>query len=530
MTIFNPFSVPNFMAPRAQSPVSRMSGNIEVSGGARKIPSVLADLYVATTGSDAVTKAANSQLNPWATLERALWGSAIRSTPNASEAVAAGETLLVDTGTYTIADYGASDERFAALAPVNSGSIGNKITIKCADYQGVTIRTSGGGGTATFVTAVIGNQTELNGIPYVGNYIRWENFKIDHTFATPITAGTGSDNGVVIDWAGTGNEYYNLEIVGRDQSATSAGALYAGIRIQLSVNPKVQNCYIRDVEGSSSTSAEAILCYSVSGALFEYNTITNCDSGFGLKGEIGGEQFNQNFTIRHNLVYGNRQRCLYFSAHSGNASNYTKIYQNVFYDVNTSSGGPFINHGTYAANYVYIVNNTFVMKNTTGGPDGWLRNAGGNYTNCILQNNVVYQARTNRWIGYSDSTQTNGFQWDEDFNCYFETGGVGSAQWSYSGVGTDTGIANWRTRLGGCPNTGNSCSSIEADPLFVDYANNDFALQSLANADPADSPCLDAGEDILQLLGGSATAPIHIGAYITDAMSDVFGRQSVPLV
>ena len=52
-------------------------------------------LYVAqTTGNDSVTYAENSSARPWATLGRAAWGSTNRSSPNASQAAQAGDTVL----------------------------------------------------------------------------------------------------------------------------------------------------------------------------------------------------------------------------------------------------------------------------------------------------------------------------------------------------------------------------------------------------------------------------------------------------
>src|SRR5690606_15483338 len=77
-------------------------------------------LYVdRNTGNDATTYEANSATSPWATIGRATWGSTNRSSPNASQAARAGDTVIVRAGTYSTAG---TDVRYdPAYNPANSG-------------------------------------------------------------------------------------------------------------------------------------------------------------------------------------------------------------------------------------------------------------------------------------------------------------------------------------------------------------------------------------------------------------------------
>ncbi len=64
------------------------------------------ELYVnGATGSDVTTYASNDAAHPWATLGRALWGNANKSTPNSGQAAQAGDIVLVSAGTYSYAGW-----------------------------------------------------------------------------------------------------------------------------------------------------------------------------------------------------------------------------------------------------------------------------------------------------------------------------------------------------------------------------------------------------------------------------------------
>ncbi|MCU0736716.1 MAG: hypothetical protein MUF20_14595, partial [Methylotetracoccus sp.] len=123
-------------------------------------------LYVdRNSGNDATTYEANSATSPWRTIGRAAWGSTTRSSPNASQAARAGDTVIIRAGTYSTAGSGLRYD--PAYNPANSGTAAQPIVFQAEGTVTLTLSSSRG--------PVIGSNER--------NYITWKGFTINEANA-----------------------------------------------------------------------------------------------------------------------------------------------------------------------------------------------------------------------------------------------------------------------------------------------------------------------------------------------------------
>lgn len=438
-------------------------------------PAAAKDLYVATTGSDAVSYAANGPSTPWRTIGRAAWGSASRGSPNAAEAARAGDTVYVRAGTYSTPGTGLRYD--PSLNPVNNGSAGNPIRFERETAQDrVILQLSSGNG------PVIG--------AYSRGYIEWRGFYINEANA-PYAADTGivtifSSNNIVID---------SNEIIG---VPTLIADNHNGIRIEGSNNVRVLNNRIQGIRYSqniqnwsyTSQNSSGIMLYGNHDVTLEHNEILDSNSGIFPKGAD-----NYNIVIRRNLIYNCIKGIRISYAHRTQGHNY--VYQNIIRDGDTRGGvveTVGINIAENAANYTFA-NNT--IDNVQNGV--YFQNSI-NQSNLIFRNNLITNTN-NAFNAYEASARA----YTLDNQNYFATN-----EWAHAGVIYYT-LERWRTAISGDAASGTD------DPRYVDVAIDNLRL----NAGPA----VNAGVDILDLnTNGNSTDPINLGAYVSANGTEQIGR------
>lgn len=174
-----------------------VKGTTSPGGGGEPNPE--ATLWVnASTGDDSRSKAtvaASGGSLPWATIGRAVWGSTNRSSPNASEAAAAGDIVsiagsasLVSPQLYTTS-VSVRDLNSPVYTTVNEGTLGNPITFVADGYVRL--------GAPNANSPIIGGNTD---------YIKWyadrtnSRFLItcDGRFGTPVNISSSVADGTVV--------------------------------------------------------------------------------------------------------------------------------------------------------------------------------------------------------------------------------------------------------------------------------------------------------------------------------------------
>ena len=440
-------------------------------------------LYVdANSGSDSTTYADNGSAAPWATIGRAAWGSSSRSSPNASQAAQAGDTVIVRAGTYTTT--GTVSRQTPAYNPANSGTAGNPITFQAEGA--VTLRYSSG------IGPVIG--------AFQRNYITWRGFRLDEAL-TP----AASDTGPVVLWEATGGVIEYCEIDGNGASFAS-GELHNGVRINAGGGHTVRHNYIHDFRNTGSGSnASAILVDHSAGGVIEHNEIANSDGVFFIKRNYNAPgRWIVRYNYGHDSWMGIRADQLTRSA--ANPAHGVDIYQNLLVNIQESA---FMTHHYEGSNsyYIRIVNNT--VKNCGSAFHGSALSANAGH---VFQNNIVVGCPLGfRSAGYADAWTNSTL--DARHNMYRSMTGAAMFQYDTSGQNT-LSFAAWQA-LG---HDSASPASRVADPLFVNDTGGNYRLQ-------AASPARNAGVDRLDLnANGSTSDLVPLGAYITG--SEIIGRDA----
>jgi hypothetical protein len=172
-----------------------------------------------------------------------------------------------------------------------------------------------------------------------------------------------------------------------------------------------------------------------------------------------------------------------------------KVYKNIFKNIS----GSVINIADYSSGYprnLDIVNNTFYNNGYAFNP-----RISANQTGIRIYNNIASNSSRGIWSEQlTVANASNKSIIDFKYNNYYNS--ASHAEITGGTFSFDT----WKTATGQDSATPPSLST---DPRFANVSQNDFRLA-------ADSPCINAGIDILDLNGnGSITDPISIGAYIT---------------
>ena len=156
--------------------------------------------------------------------------------------------------------------------------------------------------------------------------------------------------------------------------------------------------------------------------------------------------------------------------------------------------------GIYSRSHLVCSNSTIVCNGSPNTDGGQIGGAGLTVRNCIVG---ATAAAGNLFSGWPPVSS--------DYNDFFTANGA-----VVGGVAVPD-LSAWQAV------TGQDAHSLSADPLFVNPAAGDYHLQSTGgswhggafDADPANSPCIDAGDPAAPL--GEEPAPngarINLGAY-----------------
>lgn len=441
-------------------------------------------LYVnGTTGSDAVTYAANSEQTPWRTIGRAVWGSPSYNTPNPAQAAQPGDTVLISAGLYWEGSGGDTNPNQAryrvVLNPANSGTSANPITIR---------------GVGTVEIRLI------NGVrgPMIGcgsrQYVIWDHLLIDDTYG-----GSREDTGPVVFHEATGCQLINSEVRGHNGSYYWGYPTYEANYRLVSVDGNaswivIRNNFIHRAKrhtGPGGQNEACIMLYDASDVLIEHNDLDDCGTGIFIK-DLPNLALDRNI-VRFNLVTQCHSGGIRVHGYYTRAPRENKVHQNIVRDCDTGSG---IRVGWGAATNTLVVNNTLV------------RNGGGGlyflshfFVNAQVFNNIIVGPGPAVYGSSGESPATQSFTADR--NVYFTVSPFAnyeSATYTWD---------QWQTTFAHDPNGLHG-----VDPRFVDVTANDFHLQP-------NSPALTRGRAVGGI-GGSSGSVIPAGAYILG--TEIIGR------
>lgn len=436
-------------------------------------------LYVnGSTGNDAITYANNNESNPWRSIGRAAWGSTNRSTPNATEAARAGDTVLVAAGTYSTAG---TDIRYdPAYNSVNSGTSNNPITFQASGTVHLTLGNSRG--------PMIGSNGK--------DYVTWSGFSIHEA-----TAVSRADTGPITVWGATGVIIENNTINGNGDPGY--GDNHPGIRIEGSRNVTVRNNRISNFRTSvvNPVNGAGIQVYESYNLLISNNDISASGSGIFLKQLIYNATGTT--TIRNNLIYNVASGGIVI--HRQAVGQTTRIHNNI---VRASEDGIRLwgfDTSTFPRNTI-IANNTFYENNHGLYILYNLQpNAGIVFFNNIIANSM--------YAIQSESVPSSGVEqarFSAQHNSYYQLGTHAYISGRYT-------LSAWKDSL---RQDIVAPEAISANPLFVDAAGGNFRLQ-------VGSSALSLGVDVLDLNNnGSVVDTIPAGAYITGNEVIGLGSQS----
>ncbi|WP_316365812.1 right-handed parallel beta-helix repeat-containing protein [Candidatus Thiodiazotropha sp. CDECU1] len=421
-------------------------------------------LYVdASTGSDSTTYDANSSSQPWASLGRAVWGSTSRTSPNSQQAARAADVVIVRAGTYTT-NQGIGSRYIPIYNPVNSGSAGSPITFRAEG------------------NVILASPTSSAGEPIVGAYdnshIVWDGFILDER-----NINTTPDTGPVVIWTSDNITIQNFTI----RSVTAGWHdNHNAIRVESSRDSLVRNNTIygnRNADGN--TNGSAIMTYTSSNITFEYNDISESNGGIFIKGHNIGP-----FTIRNNYIHDIDVAAVTFGT-VGSAG--VLAYQNIIRD--SFIGYQFVGYDSSNPANIDVVNNTIyncvsgfaLMPGTSG------------YRDIVIANNLVVGGT--RAIQAEDISNIPGTTFR--YNMYYNNGSQARVYYqNYSSSG-------WQSSF-----NQDVTGSQFTNPQLSDVSANNLTLSS-------NSPALNAGVDMLNLLSSGTNASINIGARVSS--NDVIG-------
>jgi hypothetical protein len=418
-------------------------------------------LYVDPNGNDSVTYTNNSITSPWRTIGRATWGSTSRTSPNSSEAAKAGDTVIVNAGTYVTSGTG---NRFdPSYNPVNSGVAGNPITFVSNGVVNLQLNSSAG--------PVIGTNGK--------NYIVWDGFTINETSALSVP-----DTGPVVVIGSQGVVIKNMKLYGITAAWDDN---HNGVRVEQSNGTIVQGNFMTGFGSASGRGQNdaTIMLYDSNDTLIQNNELSNSGLGVFIKGQHPGFTQRRNI-IRYNLIYGMAAQGITI----GPAARDGMTYQNIIRDCTSDTAGIKIydfgsTEGTEPINEI-VTNNT--IDNCAYGIQFM-----GSGQNVRVVNNIITNSRASIW-SWTDSNPA-GLTFER--NNYFNF-----SNFAELSDGNKT-LSTWRTSFS------KDLSSVTSDPLYVNRTSKDFHLQP-------SSPIRSLAQDIIDLnQNGSITDVIPAGAYIT---------------
>ena len=443
-------------------------------------------LYVnSATGSDAVTKAGNSEASPWRTIGRAAWGSAERNAPNSSEAASAGDTVHIAGGVYTF--NGTISNRWGVVYnPVNSGTEGNYITFVCVGNCTLYAPSAN--------SPILGASSR--------NYIKWfADVSRGHSWVIQAcgrlsdcgnnVVNTTADTGPVVCHDNRGCWIEGAHIDGgpgidyRDN--------YNAIRLEW-----CSSCVIRNNFASNFTRAESaggtnhnqsiITLYGTSNSVFEHNSGINAGSGVYFK-DTSSTPLQAGNIVRFNR-FERVEEVFAFSLIKREGRNF--IYQNL--GIDGRIGLAIVSDGLTND---WIFNNTFYQMSLAA------VTLNGNGTGGRFWNNICLQCDT--------MVYGNGTSMPPDSVIDFEHNVYSSYRQFYAGTDGNRTFAGYKSAFPSQDQAGPV--SIDANPQFVGVSARDFRLGN-------SSPARGRGVDIYDLdRDGSTSDTIPAGAFITNTES-----------
>jgi hypothetical protein len=464
-----------------------------------------ANLCVKTGGNDGTAKASISYSagneagsTCWATIGRAMWGNADRSTPSSSQAADAGDTVYVFGGTYQYSGNCSPSTGNCRLIPLydptNTGMMGSPITV-------------------TSVGTVVVAAQNWNG-PAVGantkNYIKWYadislGYKFTMTAYSSNDDNAGAnevdvtpDTGPLVYVGCTGCEAEGFEINGGAEN--DWGDNYPGIRLEGCDSCVARNNYLYNFM-SDATHSYGINTYDGDNILIEHNRIDSVDACIAPK-DNGPDT--TSIVFRFNYCTNARVALVW----SISTITSMQVYQNVVSGLLSWPGASSFIHVTGAdLNDTDIFNNVFY--NGSGGTTCiW----NGGYDTSRFWNNICHTAP--RMISHdSGATGPTAADLDLEHNVLYNATTV-----FYTGGDGSKSFADWKTAYANQCEASPAC--VTTDPRFANPAGSDFRLCTAAGVPHAScvgaSPAIGLGVDALDLDGDASTVDtIDAGVCVT---------------
>ena len=480
-----------------QSAPSRGGGSSPPSGGGgggEGLPVYTATHYADSSGS-------------------ASWANAVNSGTPCSLATAlanasAGDVVELAPGIYT--GTSTSDRFTPAFNPANSGASGSPIIFYAENRAGLTYSAG--------VTTELRNgvTTADTGCPTIGadsrNYIIWDGILVNE-----VNSASTSDTGPAVFHSSTGSEFRSVVLRG---TTTTRNDNHCGVRLEVVNGCKVTDCYIDGFEldiGSASQNCTGIMTYDARNCVVEYNDISANGIGIFWKGDHGGDGSPQETNItRYNKIYDNTIAGIRWGANT--STGFSDCYQNLMWG--NDEHIRITDYGSGSAQNMRMVNNTLYNAVSTNPSAGALQHQ---YTStalgCVFKNNAVRTVLTLHGSYTTSSLADISNSMDMDYNGYSDYSDIGDSEGS--GTLDSASQSDWTTE-------GLDVNSIwGTNPLFANVGSNDYRLSdSSQSIGSGDSAYLDAGVDVLNLLGGGTSASINIGAFILSDQTDVIGRRT----
>ena len=429
--------------------------------------------------------------DPWTLLE-------------AMENAVSGDIVGIEAGVYVGVDpsAGAGSRYTPAFRPTNSGSAGNPIVFVAQNHA--AINTSG------FSDIRSGATVPGSGWPAFGSlsksYVHFVGLYSDEN--NPNNKGC-PDSGPATFWTGTGVYVDRCKIIGINAPFNDN---HSGIRLENFYSGRVASNYIEGFNtqlNGGSTNQAGVMTYEMRNTVIEHNFIDNCGDPLYIKGR---EQYGN--TIRFNWLEDATavgMRLLSLEVDPISATNRNSVYQNVMYNcLNDIELG-------YHEIRPDAINGTDIFNNTS-----YISGAGSSTLSLYItdtvqahdntfNNNIVYGSGRKAYFSQeSAGNSASGFAGYimPNNNCYF-----GATYFADGTSGSDWNqidFTTWKAL------TGADAGSQISNPLFISAGAGNVKLGG-------SSPCLNAGVDYKNLLGGGTSAPINQGAYISAGQTEVIG-------
>lgn len=402
------------------------------------------------------------------------------------------------------------DYRFATILPT-SGASATRRVIHQAEFPGSTdpatrvrIRRVGGAG------SIIGfNQT---------NYAVWDGFMLDtKTLLTETSDDRFGEAAQMSAWFSNGCKF--IRMYSDHQNANYAGSNRSNLYIQYCDDMEVGDCWLSNIGVISSVGGNVLLAelYDNTNSTIHHCEFWNGPAGIWSKGQYDKPDGVHSNRMHHNKIHDCGIGISVANPIQTTLSRAVWAYQNQIYDCQI--GMEVMSFNSNEPKGIVYVNNS-IYNGVSRGP-GWAGVPTGMFfrhvtassyaSGCLIvsRNNAVHNM-SNMIYTHDNGAQYDFMTWD--FNAYNTiTGGGGF--WRQGEGGPQQTIATWRAESPARDNT-----VVTAAFNWQDIANENITPL-------AGSPLINAGQDYLQLLGGSNTAPCNIGAYMS--AGDVFGPRVV---